>query len=121
MTMKKTCSCCGEKFYTEYPTKVYCSEKCALQAYYKREESDYKYLAETAEPIFIFNCAECGKEVKIFSKYDQRNTYCCGKCAKKASIRRAKIRNTKHRGDNLGMSGGMSLSSLKRREWWDLI
>ena len=76
--MKKFCKQCGKEFLTEYPTKLYCSLKCANAAYFEREESDYKYLPETAEPFFIFNCAECGKEVKIYSKYDQRHTYCCG-------------------------------------------
>ena len=114
--MKKFCKHCGKEFLTEYPTKFYCSLKCANAAYFEREESDYKYLPETAEPFFIFNCAECGKEIKIYSKYDQRHTYCCGKCAKKASIRRANERNRKMRGDNLGMSTGMSLGSLIRSE-----
>ena len=63
---------------TEYPSKVYCSEKCATKAYYEREESDYKYVAESEEPLFTFECAECKKVVKIYSKYDQRHTYCCG-------------------------------------------
>ena len=72
--MKKFCKQCGKEFLTEYPTKLYCSLKCANAAYFEREESDYKYLPETAEPFFIFNCAECGKEVKIYSKYDQRHT-----------------------------------------------
>ena len=114
--MEKFCPICGKKFMTEYPSKVYCSEKCATKAYYEREESDYKYVAESEEPLFTFECAECRKVVKIYSKYDQRHTYCCGKCAKKASVRRAKLRNQKMRGDNIGMSGGMSLNKLKWRE-----
>jgi len=114
--MKKFCKLCGAEFVTEYPTKIYCSEKCANAAYYEREESDYKYLPETLTPIFAFECAECGKEVEIYSKYDQRHTYCCGKCAKKASIRLARLRNQKVRSDNLGMSGGMSFGRLILRE-----
>lgn len=121
MTMKKVCKHCGKEFFTEYPTKLYCSLNCANAAYYEREESDYKYLPETTEPIFTFECAECGKEVKIYSKYDQRHTYCCGKCAKKAKNRRESERAKKRRGGNVGMSGGMSLGSLIRRERRDLI
>ena len=118
--MKKVCKHCGSVFLTEYPTKIYCSLKCANAAYFEREESDYKYLPESAEPLYTFTCAHCGKEVKIFSKYDQRCTYCCGKCAKLAKQARAAERRKKQRGDNLGMSQGMSLGSLIRRENRDL-
>lgn len=113
--MKKNCDYCGKEFHTEYPTKLYCSLKCANQAYWSREEDDYKYSPESAEPIRVFHCKNCGKEVKIFSRLDQRTTYCCGKCAANFARKLAAERQRKRRG-NLGVSAGMSLGSLIRRE-----
>lgn len=113
--MIKKCEFCGKEFVTEYPTKLYCSVYCAEKAYWDREESDYNYLPDSVEPLFIFNCKNCGKEVKIFSRLDQRHTFCCGKCAASYKRKLAAERRRKSKG-NIGMSGGMSLVSLIKRE-----
>ena len=65
-------------------------------------------------------CPTCGKTVFIYSRTDQRSSYCCGKCAVKYRNKLSLERNIKKRGDNLGMSSGMSLQSLIRRERRDL-
>lgn len=117
--MLKTCEYCGKIFETDYPSKIYCDKKCASMAAFERDESYYDFPhAPDAKPIFTFQCANCGKIVNVFSKYDQRNRFCCGQCRKK--FNRLKSHNTKMRGNNIGMSGGMSLGSLIRREAKDL-
>ena len=114
--MLKACAYCGKVFDTEYPGKKYCDKKCANNAAKYRDESFYVYPKESETPLFEFDCAECGKHVSIYSRYDQRNRYCCGICAEKAKKRRAAQHRSKHRPTNIGMSGGMSLKSLIRRE-----
>lgn len=115
--MIKYCENCEREFETEYPTKLYCSKSCADLAYYKREESDYQFLPDSSEPLFSFDCKNCGKHVDVYSKYDQRTTYCCGKCALAYARSRERRRLAKQRyTSNIGMSGGMSLGSLIRRE-----
>lgn len=115
--MLKTCEYCGTVFNTEYPTKIYCRKKCADLARFERDESYYEFPHDPdAEPIFCFECANCGKKVTVYSKYDQRIKFCCGICAKKYQDTREKIRLEKRHGDNIGLSGGMSLSSLIHRE-----
>ena len=116
--MIKTCPKCGKIFSTEYPSKIFCNKNCANKASYERDESCYEFPHEPdAEPVFTFQCANCGKTVNIYSKYDQRSRFCCGQCAKKFY----KNQLTSKRTDgNIGMSGGMSLGSLIRREAMDL-
>lgn len=119
--MLRYCEYCGMPMETAYPNKHFCSKKCADKAYYERDESFYDFLhLPDAEPLFSFQCKNCGKEVKVFSIYDQRISYCCGKCAKAYNNRQKDIRAAKPRGSNIGMSGGMSLGSLIRREAKDL-
>lgn len=115
--MKKTCANCGREFETEYPTKLYCDINCATAAYFKRDESAYEFLPDSSEPLFSFECKNCGKHVEVYSKYDQRTTYCCGQCAYEYAKARERQRLAKQRyTSNLGMSGGMSLGSLIKRE-----
>jgi len=116
--MEKHCAHCGKVMVTDYPTKIYCSEYCARQARFERDESYYDFPHEPdAEPLFSFQCKNCGKTVNVYSKYDQRVSFCCGICAKQFHNIREKRRLAKQRyTSNLGMSGGMSLGSLKARE-----
>lgn len=82
-----------------------------------RDESYYDFPHdENQEPLFTFECAYCGKTVKVYSKYDQRNRFCCGLHAKAFKNQSAKNRLSKNRPTNNGLSGGMSLGSLIRRE-----
>ena len=104
---------------TEYPTKVYCCKACSREARYKKDSSYYDDFPQTldAEPLLTFECANCGKTVRVYSSFDQRTRFCCGVCARQFNSRRAAQRLAKqHYTSNLGMSGGMSLGSLIRRE-----
>lgn len=114
--MIKYCEHCHKIFETEYPSKKYCSETCARHARFYRDESFYDYAPESSEPLYSFNCKNCGKEVFIYSRYDQRNTYCCGICCADYTKKRERMRCSKHKSSNIGMSGGMSLGSLRKLE-----
>ena len=119
--MIKTCEHCGKIFETEYPTKLYCSKHCTKAARFDRDESYYQFPHEPdAEPLFTFECTNCGKTVKVYSRYDQRTRFCCGQCAKKYELSQNRKQQSKRRGGNMGLSGGMSLGSLIRREARDL-
>ena len=118
--MEKVCAFCGKIFSTDYESKVYCDKKCADKAALERDESFYDYPKETAIPIRSFECALCGKTVHIYSRYDQRSRFCCGKHAKMFKSSEYRKKYSKNRGSNIGMSGGMSLGSLIRREMRDL-
>lgn len=116
--MIKTCPECGKTFSTAHPVKVYCCKACSRTARYKKDESyydDFPRLPD-AEPIFSFECANCGKTVNVYSKFDQRTRFCCGKCAVAFKNKRHAMNYAKRRGSNIGMSGAMSLGSLIRRE-----
>lgn len=116
--MKKVCEHCGKVFETSYPSKIFCNKNCAKAERFERDESFYDFPhAPDAEPLFSFQCKNCGKEVKVYSKYDQRNTFCCGICAKQFqnSVERKRLAKQRYTA-NIGMSGGMSLGNLIRRE-----
>lgn len=86
--MKKICPQCGNEFEVQNPTKIYCSPRCRDLAMYSRDESFYTYAPERTNPLYTFECAECGKEVKVYSRYDKRIKFCCGICADKYRRRR---------------------------------
>lgn len=113
----KYCEHCHKPFETDYPSKLFCNKSCAKLAADKRDESYYDFPHEANQkPLYTFECAYCGKEVKVYSKYDQRTRFCCGRHSK--AFRKAKSKNetSKNRPTNLGLSSGMSLGSLIRRE-----
>mgnify|MGYP002620268000 CR=1 FL=1 len=120
--MEKTCPHCGKKFEAMAPTQLYCSKSCSREERYKRDDSYYDFpIAPDAEPIFSFECANCGKTVLVYSKFDQRTKFCSGICAKAYKKVSERKRLAKQRySSNLGLSGGMSLGSLIRREARDL-
>lgn len=69
------------------------------------------------KPIDSFHCRQCGKLVEIFDRTDKRTVYCSRACEKK--YWRHQSANKRRDGNN-GMSGGMSLGNLIRRERRDL-
>ncbi len=115
--MIKTCQHCHKTFVTDYTSKIYCNKRCADKAAGLRDESYYDFPHEpNQEPLFTFECAHCGKTVKVYSKYDQRTRFCCGRHAKEFQKQAAKVNQSKHRPTNNGLSGAMSLGSLIKRE-----
>ena len=111
------CKFCKTNFEPKTKSQIFCSRKCErANASYNYANRDEPNITATTRPIAEFTCKNCGKSVFIYSRSDQRSTYCCGKCAVKYKNKLAKERRIKKRGDNLGISSGMSLSSLIRRE-----
>ena len=115
----KICPHCGKSFETDHGDKIYCNPNCSKSARAKRDESYYNFPRESTIPLFSFECAYCGKHVDIYSSLDQRHVYCCYKHY--VMYKELKKKFSKGRkGSNIGMSGGMSLGSLIRRENRDL-
>lgn len=115
--MIKICKSCGKSFETEYESKLYCDKKCAKKMARNRDESFYDYPKESEIPLRSFECKFCGKRVDVYSRYDQRISFCCYKHSILYRNAEAKKRFSKgKKGSNIGMSSGMSLGSLIRRE-----
>lgn len=68
-------------------------------------------------PIRQFQCRQCGKTVEVFDAADKRTVFCTRAHEKKYWRDQTKYKN---RSGNIGLSGGMSLHSLIRRESRDL-
>lgn len=106
------CPVCGNSFEPSVPYQKYCSKKCSNTAVDLHNFNGVDYIER--EP-FEFDCAHCGKHVKTAPLNDRRFRFCSKQCE-----RRYWRHPPKNCGDNLGMSGGMSLNSLIRRERRDL-
>ena len=70
------------------------------------------------KPLDSFECRQCGKTVEIFDRTDKRTVYCSRACEKKYWRDATKRRD---KGSNVGMSSGMCLGNLIRRERRDLL
>ena len=95
--MKKICLCCGNEFNTKYATKVYCSERCKKRYKSFKVPDDYNFEPEFEEPLTEFDCANCGRHIKIYSRYDQRFKFCCSACASEFKRKRDRTANAKRR------------------------
>lgn len=115
----KSCAVCGKTFKAKSIRQKFCSRKCNRESYYETEAPKITPPKNT-KPIRSFICKVCGKEVDIYEKKDQRHTYCSGKCYKrwKNVLRPQKQQRKQNRSrtDTQGMSKGMSLGSLIKRE-----
>lgn len=105
------CPVCNKIFEPAVPHQKYCSTKCGTWA---RNNN----LTPPREP-YEFVCAHCGKHVVVEPFKDYRSVYCSRRCHDREREKRKEERRRRLRG-NLGMSGGMSLGSLIRRERRDL-
>lgn len=70
--LHKVCHCCGTEFETEYPNRVYCSNKCknkvAQKAFHHRKKTE-----------LTITCVICGKQ---FTSTDARRKCCSSECTK---------------------------------------
>ena len=114
------CPQCNKSFTPRAVNQKYCSHQCqnlaGTQRYFERDEPP---IPVGARPIDEFICKTCGKTVFIYDRFDKRTAYCSGKCCiayckKLTAQKRRRVRG------NLGMSGGMCLGSLIKRERRDL-
>ena len=92
--MSKICPECGKSFVGS--TK-YCSYRCCKR--HNRKAKEIKHPDPPKDKRTVFCCSICEK------KYWKHNT----------------SKSNKHRKGEIGMSGGMSLGSLIRREKRDLL
>ena len=114
----KTCAECGKEFRSELPFQNFCSPKCTRNYYHKHGKEHIEPQGE--ETILrTFVCRQCRRNVYVVSKTDRRSVFFCQACEKKywRDLTKCKSRG---RSSNQGMSGGMSLGSLIKRERRDL-
>lgn len=115
------CLECGREFTPNAKSQKFCSRHCGVinknKNYAQRDEPPEPL---NGRPIAEFICKNCGKSVFIYTRHDQRSSYCCGKCATKYKNKMSQLHNIKKRGDNIGISSAMSLGNLIRRERRDL-
>lgn len=85
---------------------------------YYSKETERRIPLPFETPIDTFECRQCGRTVEIFDRFDKRMVYCSRACEKKYWREQSKNKN---RSGNIGLSGGMSLRSLIRRESRNLL
>lgn len=110
------CACCGKNFEPTFPYQKYCSRKC------RNTLNNLHYRRNVPLPPrvpFEFVCAHCGKTVIVAAHGDKRFKYCSLRCCNRHNEKLKEERRKRLRGNN-GMSGGMSLRTLIRRERRDL-
>lgn len=107
------CRQCGKEFEPNIPTQKFCSRKCSQQNGYARKKTGEPPPA--SEP-FEFICKHCGKRVFNDGHNDRRMVFCSKRCHDLDHDQRRAQRKRRYRGNNRGLSGGMSLSSLIRLE-----
>ena len=116
------CKNCGDEFTPRSPWQVFCTRSC-MREFYHRRGNHHEDMVDDAQPILRkFDCRTCGKHIGIIDQKDKRTVFCSQQCEKKW------WRDITHHGNavrkrgngNNGMSGGMSLASLIRREARDL-
>lgn len=104
---------CKKSFQAKRKTQKYCSGKCRKYVE-KNKNVDHEETKIDGVPLREFYCRECGGRVVIKTEKDKRTVFCCVQHERKYWKHPGTY---SHRGTtNLGMSGGMSLNSLKRRE-----
>ncbi len=105
----KTCLYCGTSFSSTISNKKFCSPRCC---HYFHNRIGLVHKSDGGRVIREFMCKECGKHVMISDTKDRRTEFCNVQCCRNY-YRHRRERNCT---TNQGMSGGMSLGSLKRKE-----
>ncbi|MGM9520096.1 MAG: hypothetical protein ACI3WS_05415 [Phascolarctobacterium sp.] len=106
----RNCLYCGASFTPKRDNHRFCSRHCSH--YYHNRIGNQHKPADSQHVIREFMCKECGKHVMISDTKDKRTEFCNAKCCRDY-YRHGRERKCT---TNQGMSGGMSLGSLKRRE-----
>lgn len=122
-TPVRRCACCRSPLPAgAHPSRLYCSTHCARRAKKAREDARtivHREATEADHVIWEFYCRNCGRTVDVVDERDKRTVFCQRACEKKW-WRDATRHKDRGRSGNLGMSGGMSIHSLIRREAEDL-
>lgn len=99
------CPICHTVFEPAVPFQKYCSHECCVKS--------LSLKPKPAREPFEFRCAHCGKLVITEPFHDKRFKYCSRRCHDRAHEQR---KDKRKRVGNNGLSGGMSLGSLIKRE-----
>lgn len=118
MKQEKRCLYCGHIFTARRANRKYCSDGCRRKA--SERKSDNRERCHVGTPIREFDCRTCGKHVNVVEASDKRTVFCCASCEKKYWKHAYRYKD-RGRGSDMGMSGGMSLGGLIRREKGDLL
>lgn len=114
------CKNCGKSFRAKTYNQCFCCPDCRKE-FYKRKGNFHEEPEPGVPIIREFDCKNCGYHVRVGDKDDLRTTFCCQQCEKDYwKHGYLKRNNKKHAQNSQGMSGGMSLGSLIRRERMDL-
>lgn len=109
---------CGKLFLPHRPRSRYCSFRCCKRAgrlrYRKFNGIFHKAPGEEDVVLREFYCKQCSRLVQVCEETDKRTCFCCPECERKYWKHPEMDRH--RRGGNRGLSGGMSLGSLIRRE-----
>lgn len=123
MNEKKVCKYCKKIFTPTCARNTkYCSVACKKRDYYENGNKHREDFSSD-EIIREFCCRQCGKQVNVVEKRDRRTTYCSPQCERAYHWNKEKSDNyskSRSRSGVAGMSGGMSLGSLIRREKYAL-
>lgn len=115
---KFVCPVCNKTFIPKRKSQKYCSSACR-----RYREKHIEVVREEPKPgvpiIREFRCRQCMKLIQIADPADKRHVFCSVACEREY-WRHSYYRKDHGRGGNLGMSGGMSIGSLIRRERRDL-
>lgn len=116
----KTCKNCGKPFRTKTSRQCFCCADCR-EEFYKKKGNRHEEPAPGVPIIREFVCKNCGYHVRVADAADHRTVFCSQQCEKDYWKHGYLKRNsTKHIRGSQGMSSGMSLGSLIRREKMDL-
>lgn len=114
------CENCGKVFQPRQRGQRFCGGKCRQEWYHWHSK---EHTEDDAKPILReFECRTCGRKVRVIDCKDKRTVYCSQQCEKKywRDVTRHSNNAAKRGRGNIGMSGGMSLGSLIKREARDL-
>lgn len=87
----KTCKTCGKEFLAKGENNVYCSDECRYlnNAEKNRDAWIEKIEKEQSRKVYVFNCANCGREFKTLVK---NRRYCskpeCRRARKEKNLNR---------------------------------
>jgi endogenous inhibitor of DNA gyrase (YacG/DUF329 family) len=117
-SLKRVCPVCHKEFTPRRKDQKRCSQRCS-KIWLKHHQTIHREPEPGVPIIREFYCRWCHRLVQIADPEDRRTVFCCQK-HEKDYWRHGYTLSDHGRGGNLGLSGGMSLGGLMRRERRDL-
>lgn len=113
----RICKECGKSFIARTYNQCFCCRHCN-RVYWRKHQRNRGSGTTDLHVIREFICKECGKQVWVNDKTDQRTVFCCQECEKQY-WKHGYLQANKHVTSSNNLSAGMSLGSLIRRERMD--